>query len=166
MSGYDLKQKLSKHSPFHWSESNAQIYPILKKLEAEGKISSRLDEESGARNRRLYLITSDGLAHLESWLKEPAETTQQREELLLKLAMAEHLEKSEIMQHLYEFQSQLLVQKRILEQTKRNIQKHHQKKADYVYLQAVCEYTECIVQGKQSWAQKLLETLKSLDEVE
>ena len=34
LSGYTIKKILSRISVFYWSESNAQIYPVLKKLEA------------------------------------------------------------------------------------------------------------------------------------
>ena len=43
LSGYDLKQIMSKHAKFYWSESNAQIYPVLKKLEKQELVTSKLE---------------------------------------------------------------------------------------------------------------------------
>ena len=47
MSGYDIKQMAGKVAAYHWSESNAQIYPILEKLENKGYVNSYIDEKSG-----------------------------------------------------------------------------------------------------------------------
>ncbi len=160
MSGYDLKQKLSKVSPFHWSESNAQIYPILKKLEEEGLVSSKLDTDSGARNRRIYLITSEGLKHLEEWLHEPVEMTQYREELLLKLSLGERLDLDETLSHIQEHQSQLLFQIRTLQQIKRHIDDEHKNKEDHRYLLFAHRYSEVVLEAKLKWCDEVLKALR------
>lgn len=52
---------------FYWSPSVSQIYSELKKLEALGLVSSRVETEEGVRGRRVYAITDLGLRALRNW---------------------------------------------------------------------------------------------------
>ena len=51
VSGYDIKQILLKIGRFYWSESNAQIYPLLKRMEESGEIY-RDGDKVGLENGR------------------------------------------------------------------------------------------------------------------
>ena len=88
MSGYDLKKVIDGSISNFWSESYGQIYPVLKKLEAEGRVTCREGQEGG-RKRNVYAITEAGSAELDAWLAEPPEDQPSRNELLLKLFFAE-----------------------------------------------------------------------------
>src|ERR1700733_2055620 len=48
MSGYDLGLTIRSSVGHFWNESYGQIYPNLKKLAAEGFVSSRSERQSGA----------------------------------------------------------------------------------------------------------------------
>ncbi|MDF2939361.1 MAG: PadR family transcriptional regulator [Gammaproteobacteria bacterium] len=160
MSGYDLKQKFNKVSPYHWSESNAQIYPILKKLEQEGLVSSKLDIASGGRNRRIYVITSEGLAKLEIWLAQPIEPAQYREEILLKLTMAEHAGLELTLQHIQEYYSQVKQQLKGLDSIAEYIKTEHAGKEDQKYLEATYQFTKLNLEAKKLWCEKTLSLLQ------
>ncbi|MEU9102881.1 PadR family transcriptional regulator [Streptomyces xanthophaeus] len=72
LSGYDLK-KWSDRSLgfFYWSPSFSQIYSELKRLEEAGYASSRtVTPESGARDKRVYRITDEGMAAVRKWARE------------------------------------------------------------------------------------------------
>ncbi|KOU25851.1 PadR family transcriptional regulator [Streptomyces sp. WM6372] len=72
LSGYDLK-KWSDRSLgfFYWSPSFSQIYSELKRLEKAGYASSRLvAQETGARDKRVYRITDEGMAAVREWARE------------------------------------------------------------------------------------------------
>ncbi|WCD85908.1 hypothetical protein KPP03845_102249 [Streptomyces xanthophaeus] len=72
LSGYDLK-KWSDRSLgfFYWSPSFSQIYSELKRLEKAGYASSRtVTPESGARDKRVYRITDEGMAAVREWARE------------------------------------------------------------------------------------------------
>lgn len=85
MSGYDLKQ-LSEWSVGHfWRESYGQIYPHLKRLAAQGLVSSKTEGGSGRRDRHVYRLTAAGREALRSWLAKPAVAEVPRNEMLLKL---------------------------------------------------------------------------------
>jgi DNA-binding PadR family transcriptional regulator len=160
MSGYDLKQKFSKVSPFHWSESNAQIYPILKKLEDEGLVSSKLDVASGARNRRIYVITSEGLSKLEAWLAQPIEPAQYREEILLKLTMAEHAGCELILHHIHEYYGQIQQQIKSLSSIAEYIETEHAGREDQKYLKATYRFTKLNLEAKLRWCEETLKILQ------
>ncbi|MEV6579478.1 PadR family transcriptional regulator [Streptomyces sp. NPDC051582] len=71
LSGYDLK-KWSDRSLrfFYWSPSFSQIYSELKRLEKAGYASSRLvAQETGARDKRVYRITEEGMAAVRAWAR-------------------------------------------------------------------------------------------------
>ena len=100
-SGYDIKKQLAANAKWYWSESNAQIYPILKRMEATGCLSSYIDDSSGARQRRIYSITAQGIEKLNTWLQQPVEPTTYREEFFLKFNLSPILQPLEIFSNLH-----------------------------------------------------------------
>lgn len=61
--GYELVEALAKRSSGVLAMGQSTLYPLLYNLEAKGLIASRLDE-SGARPRRYYRLTSKGTRRL------------------------------------------------------------------------------------------------------
>jgi len=160
MSGYDIKQMASKVAPFHWSESNAQIYPILKTLEKEQLVESHVDQKSGDRNRRIYTITAKGLDSLKSWLAEPTEPSPYREELLLKLTAGEHASIPQFLKQLETFRNHILHQQQTLAAIQNNIDTAHSDGLRKMYLQMTYDYTDLTLKAKLAWCEKSLQMLK------
>lgn len=73
-SGYDLTKHFEMSSANMWSAKHSQIYPELRKMEADGAVTA---EEGGARGKRIYEITVSGTEELRRWLVEtdPVRTT-------------------------------------------------------------------------------------------
>ncbi len=90
-SGYEIKAYVDDSTRFFWAASYGQIYPELKRLSAAGLINGT-DAPQGGRKRTIYEITESGLAELRSWLREPPETFEMRDEGMLKLFFAGALE--------------------------------------------------------------------------
>ena len=90
MSGYDIKKEIAGSVANFWSESYGQIYPILKRLAAEGSVETIEAPANGKRQRHVYAITKEGREKLRAWLAEPAEPPPVRIELLLKLFFGAH----------------------------------------------------------------------------
>lgn len=162
MSGYDIKQIIKKTSSFYWSENNAQIYPILKKLEAESLVVSGLDKKSGARNRRIYSITTKGLNVLKKWLQQPVELPQYREELLLKLNFGQHLPFDICIKHISEFRDQLLTQQKKLQAIEEHIENVHKNQLDYHYLLLTYNYSKLVIAAKLTWCEQTTRYLTKL----
>jgi DNA-binding PadR family transcriptional regulator len=65
--GYDIKSLVDVSTRFFWAASYGQIYPELKKLEADGLIAGA-DADTGGRRRRSYELTPAGREALHDWL--------------------------------------------------------------------------------------------------
>jgi DNA-binding PadR family transcriptional regulator len=83
--GYDIKQAVDKATRHFWAASYGQIYPELRRLEAQGLIESQ-PEPRGGRARTVYQLTSGGAAALADWLEPTADPTfEVRDEGMLRL---------------------------------------------------------------------------------
>ncbi len=161
-SGYEMKEKINKIAHFHWAESNAQLYPMLKQLEKEGKVSSHIDLSSGARQKRIYQITDLGIEALKNWLLQPVEQPQYREELVLKVALGEHLPKEKLLAHLNDYMIQLEEKNRLLNNMVNHIQTQHSKRPDKPYLDLTYDYAKIIIQAKLDWAKQTIQKLQAV----
>ena len=61
--GYELIQRLSQRSRGAFDLPEGTIYPVLRRLEAEGHVASKWDDAQG-RRRRVYTLTARGRRHL------------------------------------------------------------------------------------------------------
>ena len=98
-SGYEIKAAVDNSTRFFWAASYGQIYPELKRL-AEAGLVEAIDASTGDRKRTRYAITADGEGELKDWLRRPPETTEMREEGLLKLFFSGALKPAEAVETL------------------------------------------------------------------
>ncbi len=89
-SGYEIKAAVDNSTRFFWAASYGQIYPELKRLSEAGLLKG-VDAPRGERKRTVYAITDAGMAALTDWLRQPPQTSEMREEGLLKLFFADVL---------------------------------------------------------------------------
>jgi DNA-binding PadR family transcriptional regulator len=85
--GYEIKQAVDNSTRFFWAASYGQIYPELRRLREARLVTSERDD-AGGRKRTRHRITAAGRRELRSWLAEPAQSTELRDEKLLKLFFA------------------------------------------------------------------------------
>jgi len=68
--GYHILKHVRDSGSDEWVEfSRAGLYKTLDKLEAEGFVKKTLEQDSGRPPRKVYVITSNGEAALDSFLK-------------------------------------------------------------------------------------------------
>jgi PadR family transcriptional regulator AphA len=89
-SGYDIKAVVDRSTRFFWAASYGQIYPELRRLEAEGLVEGE-DSPTGGRRRRVYKLTPAGHTALVEWLLGRTVTIELRDESLLRLFFADAL---------------------------------------------------------------------------
>ena len=89
-SGYDIKTVVARSTRFFWAASYGQIYPELKRLEADGLVEGE-DQPNGGRSRRVYSLTPAGREALLEWLMGDTLTIELRDESLLRLFFADAL---------------------------------------------------------------------------
>lgn len=92
MTGYDLS-KLFQQSVAHvWNAPDSQIYPELRKMEAEGLVEGS-DVPWGPRGRkRQYAISTAGTEAFRAWMSEPISYFLERDPAHLKAAYLEWAE--------------------------------------------------------------------------
>ena len=89
-SGYDIKTVVDRSTRFFWAASYGQIYPELRRLEAEGLVEGE-DQPIGGRSRRIYTLTPAGRQALVEWMRSEITTIELRDESLLRLFFADAL---------------------------------------------------------------------------
>jgi DNA-binding PadR family transcriptional regulator len=73
--GYELHRRLRDEFGNIWHASQSQTYNILKRLEAQGYISSRAVEQEKLPPRLLLSITEQGKERFEYWLNQPTKSS-------------------------------------------------------------------------------------------
>ncbi len=69
--GYALHQRLTSELGNAWHASQSQTYNILKRLEAQGDVSSTTQDQVKLPPRRILQITEAGRKRFEEWLETP-----------------------------------------------------------------------------------------------
>jgi DNA-binding PadR family transcriptional regulator len=72
MTGYDIKQFMAHSTAYFYDASFGSIYPMLKKLEGSGLITS-MESVEGGKFRKEYSLTDQGRHAFLKWLNEPIE---------------------------------------------------------------------------------------------
>lgn len=155
-SGYSLKRTIGKISDFYWSESNAQIYPVLKKLEDQKLVTSKIDETSGARNKRIFSITKKGISELIKWLEKDCELALYREEFLLQLSLCQHLPKSKLLKKINFYRDNIVTKLEKLNVILKHVKTDHVGRPDQQYLLLTYDHVKCVLEAKIKWCDKTL----------
>jgi DNA-binding PadR family transcriptional regulator len=87
--GYELKLALEQiFGQAYPSPNIGQVYVTLKRLEADGLVSSQDVEQDSRPNKRVYELTPAGREQLTAWVQEPIEGARVRDEFFMKLVLA------------------------------------------------------------------------------
>jgi DNA-binding PadR family transcriptional regulator len=84
LSGYDLTGRMKGRVGYFWSARHSQIYPELARLEEGGYVTHSVVEQQERPDKKVYRITTEGLAALKEWVVQPPEPKPSRDELVLK----------------------------------------------------------------------------------
>src|SRR5713101_3652628 len=89
LSGYDLRKIFASTPIGGFSDSPGAIYPALRRLQEQGLVRGEVRESKGLRKRRVFRITSKGLAAFKTWQSKPIvrdDVVRRIGELLLRFA--------------------------------------------------------------------------------
>lgn len=92
VSGYDIRKAFESTLSFFWSADLAQIYPALKKLEAEELTRSWTEASSKGPDRRVYQQTEAGRRELARWLSSGPLVTAERRHYLAQVFFLDQVE--------------------------------------------------------------------------
>jgi len=162
MSGYDIKKKIEVSTSNFWSESYGQIYPILKRLVAEGLATQSVKEQVGKPDRHVYMLTDKGREELQSWLIEPVEPQVERIEILLKLFFGQQVTVADNIRHVQQFrelQQQLLQKYQAIEE---DVQAKGTDNPNVPYWLITVSYKLFTTQALINWCDETLAKLTQL----
>jgi PadR family transcriptional regulator, regulatory protein AphA len=94
--GYELHQRLSRELGYIWNVSQSETYNILKRLETEELIRSKVIAQEKLPARRLLSLSPAGRLHFDTWLKTPSGSSARaiRLEFMTRLYFARQIENS------------------------------------------------------------------------
>lgn len=84
MSGYDIKQFMTSSTANFYDASFGSIYPMLKKMEAAGRICTK-EYVEGGKYRKLHSITVLGRQEFLQWLEQPIELSRDKHTHLVRI---------------------------------------------------------------------------------
>jgi DNA-binding PadR family transcriptional regulator len=95
MTGYELTRFFESTARWVWSAPQSQIYPLLRRLEAEGLIVGEQQLRGERLRRTSYSLTEAGRADLRGWLAEPHDEPPVRDPLLLQALFLDTIDPSD-----------------------------------------------------------------------
>jgi DNA-binding PadR family transcriptional regulator len=102
LSGYQLAKAFDLGVANFWHALPQQLYAELARLEADGLVSGREVVQDTRPNKRLFTVTEAGLAELERFATAVNKPSFIRDDLLVKVQAADHLDAGELIAQLEE----------------------------------------------------------------
>lgn len=103
LSGYEMKDIITRSTGFFFTAHLSQIYPSLKKMADAGWVTFSLQPQEGKPDRKLYTITRAGSKALDAWLLQPFAfkwTRASLDEYFMKLIFMGHLDPADVVGYL------------------------------------------------------------------
>jgi len=69
MHGYELKRKLSPALPRERRMNDGVLYPLLRRMEADGLVRKRVERGESGRDRNVFHVTARGGREFDRWLR-------------------------------------------------------------------------------------------------
>jgi DNA-binding PadR family transcriptional regulator len=158
-SGYDIR-KLFQLGPGHfWRESYGQIYPILRKLLAEGMVKQRVQQTAGRPARKVYSLTAKGRKALRDWLPAEPEPQSPRNELLLKLFFGRNAGKAACARHVKRARDRSLALRERYDGIESHLRARLKDDPDAVFQLITLRYGQRIVGSLIDWCDEALALL-------
>jgi DNA-binding PadR family transcriptional regulator len=107
LTGYDLKKIIQESTFMYWSGNNNQIYKSLVELLDEGFVTCELHHQESSPSKKVYTITTEGLAELKEWVLSSPEPPELKKTFLIQLAWADLLQEDELNTLLSAYENQI-----------------------------------------------------------
>lgn len=102
LSGYQLAKAFDTGVANFWHALPQQLYAELARLEKEGLIAGREVVQDSRPNKRLFQVTEAGLAEIEQFAANATKPSFIRDDLLVKVQAADHVDTEELVTQLTE----------------------------------------------------------------
>lgn len=162
MSGYDIKKAVEQSISNFWNESYGQIYPILKRLAAEGLAATSVEKQVGKPDRYVYALTEKGRKALQAWLRKPVAQEVGRIEILLKLFFGRQVAVADNIRHIQRFQARQRQQLKKYDAIEAWLRAEHADHPDLLYWLMTISYGRHCGQAFLHWCDETLAALRGL----
>ncbi|HEX7728189.1 MAG TPA: PadR family transcriptional regulator [Terracidiphilus sp.] len=156
-SGYELRKTIESSVGFFWGESYGQIYPTLKRMQAESLVTARA--LPGRRRGQEYSITPAGRALLRDWLAAPFRMDPPRDEFLLKLFFGAEADPQVSIQHLLDFQQRHRSLLQTFTQLESLARVHNAHLKGFPYWMLTLSYGKAQIESALAWSESALASL-------
>jgi PadR family transcriptional regulator, regulatory protein AphA len=154
-SGYELRKTIESSVGFFWGESYGQIYPTLKRMQAERLVTAL----PGPRHGKEYSITPAGRALLRGWLAAPFRMDPPRDEFLLKLFFGAEADPQVSIQHLLDFQQRHRALLQTFAQLEGLARVHNAHLKGFPYWMLTLSYGKAQIESALAWSESALASL-------
>ncbi|WP_371482735.1 PadR family transcriptional regulator [Kitasatospora sp. NBC_00315] len=92
LTAYDMAKQFGASVGHVWHAPDSQIYPELRRMEADGLVQAEEMASGGRRTKREYRITEEGTLQFRAWINSPLGYQRERDVHHLKAAYLEWAE--------------------------------------------------------------------------
>ena len=165
MSGYDIRKTVQESIRFFWSESYGQIYPALKRLEAQKLVERARGAQKGRAGRQVYALTRTGRRELQEWLTRKPQMQPFRNELLLKLFFGRLVPREACQEHLRHFRQRQEDFLRTYRQVEGWLHTEHERHPDLPFWLMTLTYGVHQARALRDWCDETLAALEKSGKV-
>jgi len=165
MSGYDIRKTVQESIRFFWSESYGQIYPALKRLEAQKLVERARGAQKGRAGRQVYALTRTGRRELQEWLTRKPQMQPFRNELLLKLFFGRLVPREACQEHLRHFRQRQDDFLRTYRQVEGWLHTEHERHPDLPFWLMTLTYGVHQARALRDWCDETLAALEKSGKV-
>jgi len=165
MSGYDIRKTVQESIRFFWSESYGQIYPALKRLEAQKLVERARGAQKGRAGRQVYALTLTGRRELQEWLTRKPQMQPFRNELLLKLFFGRLVPREACQEHLRHFRQRQEDFLRTYRQVEGWLHTEHERHPDLPFWLMTLTYGVHQARALRNWCDETLAALEKSGKV-
>jgi PadR family transcriptional regulator, regulatory protein AphA len=165
MSGYDIRKTVQESIRFFWSESYGQIYPALKRLEAQKLVERARGAQKGRAGRQVYALTRTGRRELQEWLTRKPQMQPFRNELLLKLFFGRLAPREACQEHLRHFRQRQEDFLRTYRQVEGWLHTEHERHPDLPFWLMTLTYGVHQARALRDWCDETLAALEKSGKV-
>ena len=117
--GYDLKKMFAESDMLYWSGNNNQIYRALVDLHKNGLVTKEVEHQESLPSRKIYTITTEGLAELKKWVQTQPELPQLKNSFHVQLSWANQLDDQELDALLAAYEEEIYVKCKMMKEQER-----------------------------------------------
>lgn len=165
MSGYDLKKTFDSSLQFMWSAKSSQIYRELGKMEKEGLVSSRKEEQDRKFDKKVYSITPLGRDAFQKWIEAFPSNLEVpvRDEFIVRVFFGENLSTENLEFEIKRFKKQreeALEALSIISKTAKEASLQEGLEKSYYFWELTLNKALKEIQAEIEWAEETIEDLR------